>query len=137
MDGASATTANPSGVQGICPQGWHIPSLSEWNQLINYLGGPGIAGGKLKALTTWVSPNSGATNSSGFSALGSGAYNGINWVGFNESTWFWSCTEYQSNPDDAETVYISAYSPVVTINQFYKVANGGDPSLLPCRCVKD
>lgn len=38
MHGASSTEANPSGVQGICPDGWHLPSNAEWSQLINYLG---------------------------------------------------------------------------------------------------
>ncbi len=40
-DVAAASNANPSGVQGICPNGWHLPSESEWNQLQNYLIGDG------------------------------------------------------------------------------------------------
>lgn len=57
-----------------CPCGWHLPSLAEWTQLSNYLGGESIAGGKLKetGTTHWVSPNIGATNESGFTALPSG-----------------------------------------------------------------
>ncbi len=37
MHGAASSNANPSGVQGICPVGWHVPSISEWNQMINYV----------------------------------------------------------------------------------------------------
>jgi uncharacterized protein (TIGR02145 family) len=77
MNGSASTIANPSGVQGICPSGWHIPSAGEWTQLVTFLGGPTAAGGKLKETGTshWVSPNSGATNSSGFTALPGGYRN--------------------------------------------------------------
>lgn len=59
--------------RGLAPIGWHIPSDSEWIALSYCLGGDSIAGGKLKAITSlWHSPNTGATNSSGFSALPGG-----------------------------------------------------------------
>ena len=58
----------------LCPKGWHIPSYEEWTTLIDYLGGEGVAGGKMKTTGTtyWATPNRGATNLSGFSALPSG-----------------------------------------------------------------
>jgi uncharacterized protein (TIGR02145 family) len=37
MHGASSSDANPSGVQGICPDGWHVPSKSEWDQMADYV----------------------------------------------------------------------------------------------------
>lgn len=60
--------------KNICPNGWHMPSETEWNTLVNFLGGDAIAGAKLKSksLQHWESPNAQATNSSGFSALASG-----------------------------------------------------------------
>ncbi len=62
------------GTQGICPTGWHLPSDEDWTTLTNYLGGEAIAGGALKQAGTkhWASPNTGATNSSGFTALPGG-----------------------------------------------------------------
>jgi len=65
---------NAEGGQGICPDGWHLPTAAEWDILINYLGGDEVAGGKMKeiGLDYWESPNEGATNSSGFTALGTG-----------------------------------------------------------------
>jgi uncharacterized protein (TIGR02145 family) len=58
----------------ICPSDWHMPTHDEWTTLISYLGGESIAGSKLKetGFTHWQSPNTGATNSSGFTALPGG-----------------------------------------------------------------
>lgn len=85
MNGESSSNSNPSGVQGVCPSGWHVPSDAEWQELEVYLGmDPGVAdsfgemrgsvGGKLKqtGIEYWLDPNVGATNETGFSAVGSG-----------------------------------------------------------------
>ncbi len=77
----------------VCPNGWHLPSDTEWTELSNYLGGPGIAGGKMKMTGTssWAPPNKGATNSSGFSALPSGMYIGHDiFDGKGNLTYYWS-----------------------------------------------
>jgi len=63
--------------QGVCPVGWHLPSNNEWQQLLTNIGDESVAGGKLKSLTTWDPVNSGAANSSGFSALGAGLHNPV------------------------------------------------------------
>ncbi|MEZ5084401.1 MAG: FISUMP domain-containing protein [Bacteroidales bacterium] len=94
MQGASSSNTNPSGVQGVCPAGWHIPSDSEWDVLAGFLGGPTIAGGKMKETDTihWLPPNTGATNSSGFTGLPGGMYSVPNFYNLSEHGWFWSCT---------------------------------------------
>ncbi len=78
----------------LCPTGWHVPTDAEWTTLTNYLGGASIAGGKLKATTLWNSPNTGATNSSGFSALpGGDRYDDGTYGGIGDYGLWWSSTE--------------------------------------------
>lgn len=81
----------------LCPTGWHVPSDAEWSTLTTYLGGGSIAGGKLKATTLWTSPNTGATNSSGFTALPGGSRNdtGQYWY-LGQAGHFMSSTVYNS-----------------------------------------
>lgn len=80
----------------ICPAGWHVPSDAEWSVLISYLGGENMAGGAMKeaGTTHWNSPNSGATNSSGFTALPAGNRNGSlgGYSGNGSFAHYWSST---------------------------------------------
>jgi uncharacterized protein (TIGR02145 family) len=61
----------------LCPPGWHVPSYTEWNTLMYYLGGSNVAGGKLKeaGASHWLDPNTAATNETGFTAFAGGARN--------------------------------------------------------------
>ena len=87
--------------RNIAPTGWHVPTDDDWQELIDYLGGSGVAGGKMKetGTTHWNIPNTGATNESGFTALpggdryGSSGY--FNNIGYD--AYFWSSTENSSN----------------------------------------
>jgi len=75
-----------------CPDGWHLSSMQNFWFLSNFLGGDEQSGGKLKqaGTTTWKSPNTGATNSSGFTALPSGR-NGDKAMEFiGNSCYFWT-----------------------------------------------
>jgi uncharacterized protein (TIGR02145 family) len=77
----------------ICPSGWHVPTDAEWTTLTTDLGGVSVAGGKMKSVGTayWNSPNTDATNSSGFSALPGGyrsTAGGFNSVRYD--AFFWS-----------------------------------------------
>ncbi|OQC44748.1 MAG: hypothetical protein BWX59_01711 [Bacteroidetes bacterium ADurb.Bin028] len=96
MNGAESSDANPSGVQGICPDGWHLPSDAEWTQLTDYLGGEDVAGGKLKeaGYDHWQSPNAGANNESGFTALpGGGRGSNGSFGSIRNGGYWWSSTE--------------------------------------------
>jgi uncharacterized protein (TIGR02145 family) len=86
------------GTKGICPTGWHLPTDAEFSTLINYLGGVSVAGGKMKEVGTthWLSPNTGATNISGFTGLPGGFRNSLGGgIFFNLATvaLFWSSSQ--------------------------------------------
>lgn len=84
----------------ICPVGWHIPSESEWLTLTDFLAPDNVVGGKMKETGTahWSSPNEGATNETGFTALpggyrnNDGSFDGIGYAGY-----WWSATEDFAN----------------------------------------
>ncbi len=84
--------------RGLAPQGWHVPSRTEWATLSTCLDGEVLAGGKLKETGTahWASPNTGATNSSGFTGLPGGYRNGNTGANFSDigiiGDW-WTTTE--------------------------------------------
>ncbi|RIH67089.1 hypothetical protein D1164_01255 [Mariniphaga sediminis] len=112
--------------RGLCPCGWHIPDESEWLKLANFLGGESVAGGKLKkeGIIDWYSPNIGATNESGFSALPGGGRlsNGVfNDYGNGAIWWNMEGSGYYLNYSDA---YIHKWD-------FVKKSG------LSVRCVKD
>lgn len=58
--------------KGVCPAGWHVPDQNEISTAASFLGGYAAAGGKMKSTTLWNAPNTGATNSSGFSSIAGG-----------------------------------------------------------------
>jgi len=77
----------------ICPAGWHVPTDEEWTELISMeaMGGEGVGGGKLKETGTihWITPNTGATNETGFTALPGGYRDGDGTYYFVGTTGFW------------------------------------------------
>ena len=85
----------------LAPSGWHIPSVWEWYTLSTFLGGESVAGGKMKATGTslWQSPNTGATNSSGFTGLpgGNRGFNNMDFLALGTYTSWWSSSPYQQN----------------------------------------
>ena len=110
MKGASSSEANPSGVQGICPDGWHVPSDAEWTELTYYVKSQYVCGGDedniAKALASevgWnndtancaVGNNPSANNATGFSARPAGYYFG-SYINFGGYANFWSATQRNS-----------------------------------------
>jgi uncharacterized protein (TIGR02145 family) len=87
--------------RGVCPTGWHLPTDAEWTTLTTYLGGESVAGGKMKetGTTHWSSPNTGADNSSGFTALPGGYrdYFGGTFYYLGYGGYWWSATEASSS----------------------------------------
>lgn len=89
--------SNAESSRGICPPNWHIPSKTELNELILYLGGTDIAGGKMKEVGNdhWLTPNEfNSNNESLFTALPAGyRYTGPTFGGFLSDNYIWSSSE--------------------------------------------
>ena len=135
--------------RGLAPLGWHISTAEEVDNLITCLGGPSVAGGKMKTTGTiesgngtWLSPNLGATNESGWNGRGSGA------IGLNSSTppqaiffnlgnfeSYWTSTVSDSNPNLVYSYTLNSYSSASGLG----LQNGpiqGSPGF-SIRCVKN
>jgi len=138
----SSSSSNPSGLQGVCPSGWHLPSDDEWKEMEKYLGMSQIQvegidfrgtdeGGKLKETQTehWSSPNTGATNSTGFTGLpGGGRYeNSFNDLG--ATGYHWTATSFDTN----RAWYRGLGYSSALVHRFYYQKNDG----FSVRCVKD
>ena len=145
MNGATSSDANPSGVQGVCPTGWHVPSDAEFTQLTEYVSSQSqyVCGSdndyiaKALAGTTGWSTHTGTccvgntpsqNNSTGFSALPAGYYNG-SYLNFGVTAIFWSATENASS--DAWHRNLNAAGALVGRSSLNKT-NG-----FSVRCVKD
>jgi len=122
----------PTTVQGVCPDGWHLPSDEDWTELVDLLGGGSVAGGKLKeaGTTHWCSPNEGATNETGFTALPGGARgSGDVFVHITfEGSW-WSATINRANSVWGR--YMDCFS-----SNIYRVSSGVEVGI-SVRCLKN
>lgn len=122
----------------LCPAGWHVPSKEEWMLLASYLGGSDLAGGKLKeaGTTHWESPNQGAINVTGFTALPGGVRDsGGGWgtYFFQIGTYgfFWSSTP--PSGDTHNNISLAHDSGTLSFATLWSVGNPG----ISVRCLKD
>ena len=143
MNGTVSSSTNPSGVQGVCPTGWHLPSDGEWKTLEMYLGmTQGQAdllgdrgtdqGSQLKEAGTihWDSPNTG-TNSSGFTALPGGGRKYLDGLFYPSGRFgFWWSTSEDSN---YQVWYRMLYNGYNTVSR----SNINKATGYSVRCVKD
>lgn len=120
-----------------CPSGWHLPSDAEWTQLTTYLGGEGGAGARLKATGTiqegtglWNSPNTGASNQVGFTALPGGNRNsGDAFFDLGNAAYWWTATESNAT---------NAWRRAVYRDQWFVNRNNIPKEIgLSVRCIRD
>jgi len=113
-----------------CPAGWRLPSMQDWWYLSSELGGDNQAGGKLKesGTSSWKSPNTGATNSSGFTALSSGRSGDKNMEHIGNVTFFWTNVD----DDDVTSWCAALYSTKRELSLFPTEKKDG----YSVRCIK-
>ncbi len=136
-NGATNTTtwsSAPAGnLQGLCPSGWHLPTTAEWNTLLTNVGGASVASDKLRETGTahWTSPNTGATNEFGFTALPGGelGYQNAYLEKGNNGYWF-TITQVASNAADRCIMGYNFASVITNANTYKSYAQA-------VRCVKD
>ena len=119
-------------VQGICPDGWHLPSIYEWGLLSVALGSGGVAGEPLKALTGWDyagTPDNNGTDLYGFAALPTGRkISATSWQKVGSDVYYWSATEYSVDYGR----YSYTYQNSKSYGQSVRCVKG-DPSTAPVR----
>ena len=116
-DAASAT--NQALRKKLAPTGWHVPTDNEWRQLRDCLGGESVAGGKMKSTSLWQSPNTGATNESGFLGLPGGyRTNGGIFDSVGNYGFWWSSSEF--NTTSAWIPYLKYYHGLSSRYHYYK-----------------
>lgn len=133
MAGSPSSSANPSGVQGICPSGWHLPSNEEWIQLTNFLGGTNLAVNKLKesGQTHWINSNNG-TNETGFTAIpgGSRYHFGGYFITIGNNGHWWS-----TNDQGYDQGYVGCME--ISYNQGLQIHFSPKEHGFSVRCVKN
>lgn len=122
-----------NGGKKLCPAGWHVPTLDDWEILIEFMGGYKVAGSKLKDLDFYFDPASVSdiSNSEGFSAIPGGYRSGDGTFDkIDKWSCYWTSTEY--SPTSGYAMVISDNSTAITKNE--KISKKLGSSV---RCVKD
>ena len=134
MNGAQNSSSTPSGVQGLCPEGWHIPSQDEWQMLCDHLNSLGLNANDLKSTDSllWPSPHLG-TNSTNFNAVPTGTV-------FNEGTTSANIdvfVSYLSTTLDEQTGAPYAFDIRTNSSEIVKSIPVGYNNAWSVRCVKN
>ena len=120
-------------IQGICPDGWHLPNRDEWGWLSVYLGNAGVSGDSLKALTGWDyagTENNNGVDAYGFTALPTGRrVSDTSWSNIGSDVYYWSSQEYSANE--------AQYSNMNNIYTKFYLYQGAKYYGQSVRCVKD
>jgi uncharacterized protein (TIGR02145 family) len=123
---------NWAAAKDACPSGWHLPDNSEWTQLANTLGGMSVAGDKMKEIGTdhWASPNIGATNESGFTALPHGYFS----LSTFSMSMVYDAIWYSLSETGPETAY---FARIRSSNAEFSLTSNSKSFGYAVRCVKN
>ena len=132
MDSAKAFST--SATRGVCPEGWHIPTSTEWQTMLDYVDAGGFAGSYLKSTTGWdavsETGSNGVDDKYGFTVYPSGTYTPNNgYINMGAGVFYWSATQVKT--DTVSVVPFTYYWQQVSLEKAF-AGNGN-----PVRCVKD
>jgi len=130
--GGVSSNASPSGVQGLCPNGFHIPSDAEWQTLINFLGGSAMAGGPMKGFSYWEGGNTGYgfQTASGFNSLPAGYCDSTGlFYQRDYDAYYWSTSTTDSTH---ARIIIVSYGSTSVVDTFYNIKGA-----VSCRCLQN
>lgn len=133
MNGASSSDANPSGVQGVCPSGWHLPSYAEWTEMLDWIdddSGESWQAAKLSAIS-WN-----GWDTYGFSARPGGLFyvdvdSGLSDFNDSYAIWWTSTEDDPFSTHEATSIYLSRYNTYVDSWRLNRACG------LSVRCIKD
>ena len=117
--------------QGLCPDGWHVPTDSEWWAMAALIDSDSVFGGYLKETGTshWSSPNVGATDAYGFTALPAGLIIYNSFASMGNNTFFWTATSEGNS--SVYAIYLNSS------NSEFNISSYGGATGFSARCVKD
>lgn len=128
-DAKNQTSSFSGNRQGICPNGWHVPTSAEWNTLENYVGSN--AGTKLKATSGWYYGN--GTDDYSFAALPAGSANGSKVYDVGGGARIWTAT-----PPNNDVAYDVAYIRILYFSRDYLTSSGyGKIYAQSVRCIRN
>jgi uncharacterized protein (TIGR02145 family) len=128
----AASLNDPSLRKQLAPQGWHVPSDAEWTTLTTFLGGESVAGGNMKSTGTslWLSPNTAATNESGFTGLPGGfRFSDGSDSNFGNYGLWWSSSEFSTTGAWGRGLYYG--EGIAYRGNYFKIFG------LSVRCLRD
>lgn len=136
LKGAAFSNTIPSGVQGVCMAGWHVPSMAEWDVVIAKYGGRTGAGYAFMSPNLWTNAGAGlGTNASGLNVLPSGFYRGVDGAYLLQGSLTYlassSNTFYQSPAANMEVISLTGF------NSFNRLGVAFNDDHVSVRCVRD
>jgi len=126
----------PKVVQGVCPDGWHLPSKDEWDELLEFVGGWKTASSVLRSKSGWDDGKNG-TDDFGFNGLPGGYRSNATrdldvYRGLGVGGSFWSAT-----PDDEQSTTLAFDAALNSKEEYVFMYNSSKDSGLSVRCVKN
>ena len=123
--------------EGICPIGWHVPTDGEFTELVDFLGGESVAGGKMKEAGDdhWDLPNTGATNSSGFNGLPGGSRYAGGFITNGDKGYWWSASVTSPGSSGSLRRRLDSNSGSISIKTSNDQGGSGNDAMYACMCA--